>query len=165
MKQIDRDGKIICIYQAKLFEQSVTKLNMSSAVFVRRFMHSEVVKEFDSLAFLDGTESLNNIFERLDEEYGPSTYGREKYSKDVMYWCGYLYRYFAYTYEISSYDAYKALPFKYVASTYISYHTLSIPNAIERLLEAKGISFSEEAMIKKGMEILRQIHAQERKTK
>ena len=165
MKQFDRDGKIICIYQAKLFEQSVTKLNTSSAIFVRRFMYSEVATEFDSLAFLDGTESLNNIFERLDEEYGPSTYGSVKYNKAIMYWCGYLYRYFCYCYEISTREAFKYLPFKYVASTYISYHTLSIPNAIERLLEVKGISFSEEAMIKKGMEILRQIHAQERRAK
>jgi RimJ/RimL family protein N-acetyltransferase len=74
-----------------------------------------------------------------------------------MYWVGYLYRYFCYTYDVSSKQAYKYLPLKYVASTFISYHSLDVSQAIERLLEAKKISFKEEDILRRGVDILRVI--------
>jgi hypothetical protein len=157
MRKEDRDCHIICRYQAKLFEQSVTRLDMSSPVFVRRFMYSEIVEDFDCLAFLDGSLSLEGVFEYLEDEYGPSDYGSVKYHKDVMYWIGYLYRYFSYCYEITSKRAYKLLPLKYVAESYEAYHTLDIKNAIERLLESKNISFDPVILNKKALDIMRKI--------
>lgn len=156
MKALNRDAKIMIEMQAELFEKSVDKVNTSSEVFVRRFMNSNVAREFDSTAILDDTKSCKAIFEEIEEEYGESSYGSVKYNKDVMYWCGYLYRYFSYVYELSSKQAYKYLPLKYVSSTYVSYHTLDVGAAIERLLEAKGIDLSKEALIQKGINFLKE---------
>lgn len=157
MKAIDRDGKRLCELQAELFERSVSALGMGSEVFVRRYMNSRIATELDSGAFLDGGMEIEGIFDDLDRQYGPSSYGSRKYHRDVMYWVGYLYRFFCYCYETSSKQAYKMLPLKFVASTYEPYHSLDVSQAIERLLESKGISFSEEATSKRGVELLRSL--------
>ncbi len=157
MIKIDKEGKRLCDIQAELFEKSIISLDMSSQVFVRRFMNSKVATELDSRAFLDANKTIDDIFRNLDDEYGESSYGSIKYNKDIMYWVGYLYRYFSYTYEVSSKQAYKLLPFKYIAGTFIPYHSLDVSQAIERLLEAKNISFKEEDMLKRGVDILRVI--------
>ena len=155
MKTIDREGKRLCEFQAELFEKSISNLEMSSEIFVRRYMNSKIVSELDSGSFLEGNMGINDIYEELDRQYGPSTYGSRKYHRDVMYWTGYLYRYFCYCYDVSSKQAYKLLPFKYIASSFEPYHTLDVSQALERLLESKGISFSEEEMNKRGIAILR----------
>ena len=157
MKTIDREGKRLCEFQAELFEKSISNLEMSSEIFVRRYMNSKIVSELDSGSFLEGNMGINDIYEELDRQYGPSTYGSRKYHRDVMYWTGYLYRYFCYCYDVSSKQAYKLLPFKYIASSFEPYHTLDVSQALERLLESKGISFSEEEMNKRGVAILRSV--------
>lgn len=157
MKNIDKDGLRLCSIQAELFEKSVDYLEMSSDIFYRRFMNSNVVTELDNLSFLDDSKSIEDIFFDLDEQYGPSNYGSTKYHKDVMFWCGYILRYFAYTYELSSKQVYKLLSLKYVASTFNAYHTLDGEEAINRLLEAKNISFKEEDEIARGVAIIKKI--------
>lgn len=159
MKKIDRDGNLLCYIQAEIFEKSVDVLNMSSSIFVRRFANSKIVKDLDSGAYLDGYLTIDDIFQELDEEYGSNNYGTIKYRKDVMHWCGYLYRYFAYTYEISTKRAFILLPFKDTVGAYEAYHTLDIKQAIERLLEEKGISFEHDDILKLGIETYRKIRA------
>ena len=157
MKEMNKEGRRLCDIQADLFEKSVVELEMSSEVFVRRFMNSKIASEFDSNAFLDDTKTITDIFTELDNQYGKSNYGSIKYNKDIMYWSGYLYRYFCYTYEISSKQAYKYFPLKYIASSFMPYHSLDVPQAIERLLEAKHISFNDDDIMRKGVDLLRVI--------
>lgn len=157
MKAFDREGKRLCEFQAELFEKSVTSLEMSSEIFVRRYMNSRIARELDSGSFLEGNMGVADIYEDIDRQYGPSSYGSKKYHRDVMFWAGYLYRELCYCYEVSSKQAYKLLPFKDVASSYEPYHALDVSQAIERLLEAKGISFSEEEVNQRGVAILKTI--------
>ena len=119
-------------------------------------MNSNVAREFDSGAILDDTKSIPAIFWEIEEEYGKSDYGSVKYHRDVMYWCGYLYRYFSYFYELSSKQAYKYLPLKYISSSFEAYHTMDIKAAIDRLLESRGIDLSKVALIKKGVQYLKE---------
>lgn len=160
MKERDRDCQRLADIQAELFELSVKKLEMSSEVFVRRYMNSKIVKELDDYSFLDDSKSIEDIFIELDNQYGKTNYGTIKYNHDAMYWAGYLYRCFAYTYEVSSKQAYKMLPLKEVISLYEPYHTLDISHAIERMLEAKNISFNYEDNLRRGVEILKKIRKQ-----
>ena len=37
--------------------------------------------------------------EEINIEFGESSYGKEKYSEDELYWMGYLYRYWSYTHQ------------------------------------------------------------------
>ncbi len=61
---------------------------------MRRFMMSEIVKEFDSLSILDDTLTIDNVYERLEGEFGETNYGKVKYSSEVLYWDWiHIYRY------------------------------------------------------------------------
>jgi len=102
---------------------------------------SEIVKQFDSLSILDDTLTINNVYERLEEEFGKTNYGKVKYSSEALYWIGYLYRYMAYTYDLSSKQVYKIIKPKELNELYYVYHTFDCSQAIERILEQKGISF------------------------
>lgn len=73
---------------------------------------------------------------------------------------GYLYRYWAYTYEISSKHVYKQMKANELRKLYYPYHSLDPAQAIERILESKGIE--EEDYIEKGVRILREILQREK---
>lgn len=62
----------------------------SSEIFMRQFMISEIVKKFDSLLILDDTLTIDNVYERLEEEFGETNYGKVKYYSEGLYWIGYL---------------------------------------------------------------------------
>ena len=92
MKPLNSDEIKLCQLQAKLFEDSIEKTNYSSAIFIRRFMLSEIVKSFDDKTFLLQTISNDKVFDTLITEYKDTNYGSKKFSKDQLFWIGYIYR-------------------------------------------------------------------------
>lgn len=157
MKEIDKDGLLLCDIQAEVFEESIQRVNSSSEMFIRRYMNSNIATELDSLAFLDDTKTKDNIFEELIEEYGNSSYGTNKYNKDAVYWIGYIYRYFSYTYDLTSKQVYKIIKPKELNDAYLPYHTFDPKFAIERLLEEKNISLEPDDVFLKNYEIFKKI--------
>lgn len=140
MRKIDKDGLILCDIQAKAFEMSITEQDTSSEIFIRRFMNSNVAREMDNLGMLQTNLQAKDILARLDEEYGRSDYGSVKYSANEIYWIGYIYRYYAYTYEKTSAQVYKTVKPKELRGVYLPYHTMDPAQAIDRILEAKGLA-------------------------
>lgn len=64
MKTFDHNGLLLAEYQGKLFEKS-TELRCSTPVFLRRFLHSDLLKKMDtndvtSLS-LDANEGIESI--------------------------------------------------------------------------------------------------------
>lgn len=157
MREIDRDGLLLCDIQAEVFEESFDKTNCSSEVFIRRYMNSNIATELDSLAFLDDTKTKDNIFEEIEDEYGKSSYGRNKFNKNALYWIGYIYRYFSYTYELTSRQVYQLIKPKELNEVYLPYHTFDPKFAIERILEDKKISFKKEDIFKRNYEIFKKV--------
>lgn len=155
MKKMDRDGLIICTLQGNLFLSSLKLTDCSSEIFIRRFMFSQIYKEFDSLAILDDSLTIEEIINKIDEEFGVSNYGTKKYEKEVMFWIGYIYRYFAYTYELSSKYIYKILKPKELQELYYVYHTFDPSVAIEKILEEKNISFDLDNQNERLLDMLR----------
>ena len=156
MKKMDSDGILLCELQGATFELSLEKVETSSPIFIRRFMNSEVVKLFDNGSILQTNLQPQDIIEYIEEEYHELKYGKEKYTNNEMYWIGYLYRYFSYTYELSSYRVYKMVKPKELRNLYLPYHTLSVEQAIERILEAKNIQLEVDD-IHKQLEIYKKI--------
>lgn len=156
MRKIDHDGLLLCKIQGAIFENSLKKTNTSSEIFIRRFMLSDVAKQFDSKAYLDGTLTKDEVFELIEEEYGESNYGKNKYNSETLYWIGYLYRYFSYTYELTSKQVYRYVKPKELNGLYLAYHTLSCAQAIERILEAKNISFDIDEQNKRLLQIIKE---------
>lgn len=157
MKKIDKDGLLLCELQANAFELSSETTLTSSGIFIRRFMNSQIAKSMDSEAFLQLNIGAKDILDRVDEEYGVSQYGSVKYTKNELYWIGYIYRYYVYTYNISSRQAYKVIKPKELRGLFLSYHTMDPEQAIERILEAKNLIINEEMELKRQYEIFRRI--------
>lgn len=74
-----------------------------------------------------------------------------------MYWMGYIYRYFAYTYNISALNTYKIIKPKELRSLFLAYHTLDPSKAIERIMEAKGILLNENEEFSRQYDIFKKV--------
>lgn len=157
MRKIDRDGLLLCELQAESFARSLTDARTSSEIFIRRFMHSNFVKEMDNASILLTNLQPRDILERIDEEYGVSDYGSVKYSTEEMYWIGYIYRYYAYTYDKSSVQVYRTVKPKELRGLYLPYHTMDPAQAIDRILEAKGLACDEQTELRRQFEIYKRI--------
>ena len=96
----------------------------------------------------------------VDEEYGVSDYGSVKYTHNEMYWIGYIYRYFAVTYELTSPQVYKIVKPKELRGLFLPYHTMDPAQAIERILEAKEMLVDEDMELKRQYEIFKRIRNQ-----
>ena len=157
MREMDKDGRLLCELQGKIFESSAKEYGTSSAVFVRRYMNSEFAARMDQEGFADRPADVQEAFASLDEQYGTSQYGRVIFSQDELFWIGYIYRCWAYLYKISSKAVYKMCNVKDLHAVYYAYHSMDPLSAIQRLMEAKGITPQEEYTIETGVRILRRI--------
>ena len=157
MKKMDKDGILLCELQAKTFELSLKLTETSSEIFIRRFMNSDVAKMLDNTSILETNLQPQDIIESIQEQYGVSHYGSVKYTENEMYWIGYLYRFFAYTYELQSRRVYKIVISKELRGLFLPYYTLDPAQALERILEAKGLCFDEESELRRQYEIYKRI--------
>ena len=148
---------LLCELQATAFENSIDKMDSSSEIFIRRFMKSNIAKRMDDESILESNLQANDILQLVDEEYGVSHYGTVKYTHNEMYWIGYIYRCLAITYEFTSARVYKIIKPKELRELFLPYHTLDPSQAIERILEAKGLLLDEEAELQRQYEIFRKI--------
>ena len=155
MKTIDKDGLSLCTLQGNVFASSLDNVECSSKIFMRRFLNSKVAREFDSSSILDGTMTIKDIFFELEEEFGKTSYGSKKYDREVLFWIGYIYRYFAYTYNLTSKYVYKIVKPSELNELYYVYHTFDPKVVIERILEEKRISFDVEDQNKRLLEMLK----------
>lgn len=159
--KIDKDGLLLCELQAMTFEKSIDRLGTSSEIFIRRFMKSEIAKRFDDESILDSNIQSNDILDFIEEEYGVSDYGTVKYTNNEIYWIGYIYRYFVITYKLMSTQVYKVVKPKELKSLYLPYHTMDPAQAIERILEAKGMLTDGTIELERQYEIFKRIRTKE----
>lgn len=157
MKKISKDGLLLCELQAETFENSINKIESSSEIFIRRFMKSEIAKRFDNESVLESNIQANDVLELVIEQYGASNYGSVKYTRNEIYWIGYIYRYFAFTYELTSARVYKIVKPKELRGVFLPYHTMDPAQAVERILEAKGILMDENEELNRQYEIFKRI--------
>lgn len=143
--------------QAEAFENSIDKMDTSSEIFIRRFMKSEIAKRFDNESVLESNIQANDILDLINEEYGISNYGSVKYTRNEIYWIGYIYRYFAFTYDMTSAQVYKVVKPKELRGLFLPYHTMDPSQAIERILEAKGMLTDEKEELERQYEIFKRI--------
>ena len=139
MREFDYNGFLLAEYQAKLFEKSVD-LNCSSPVFLRRFLHSDLVNILDendsTILPLDVNEGIKSIM----GQFGDTSYGKNKYSKSSLFWMGYMYGYIAYTREQSMSFVMKLFKHQQMNDVYYSFHTQGLEWCISNLLELNNKS-------------------------
>jgi len=155
MKVMDELGLMICRYQGKLFRASIDGESCSSPIFIRRFAYSDLAKRMDYGGFMFTAEDINNALDDIKDQYGESSYGKTKYGKEEMYWIGYIYRYWVYTYERSTEWVYTQVKPGELRDLYFPYHSLDPAQAIERIIEAKGIESVDD--IAHGVRVMRKV--------
>lgn len=125
----------LCDIQGRLFELSADG-HYGSANFVKTFMTSDVAKALDSTynrMQWAGEEYLLEELVAISEE--KITNDGEVYSKDILYWMGYLYRYWHYYTNEDSAKIYKQAPVGTMKRNYLMFHTMAPELAIEDLKE------------------------------
>ena len=153
-----------CRFQGEVFQKSAEACECSSAMFVRRFMNSHAAALLDRQLLWGVNLAPEDVFTQLESEYGPSSYGQTHFDGEALYWMGYLLRYWAITRNIASKALYKLVKPGELAGLFTAYHTLDPDQAIERILEAKGLPGreTEEDLIKRGVKELRRIRSESR---
>ena len=124
----------LCDIQGRLFELSGKK-EYDSAAFIKTFMTSDVAK---------GLDSKFNRLQWAGEEYllaevediAPLSKSGKIFDKEILYWSGYLYRFWHYSTGEDSKEIYRQAPAKTMNMVYLMYHTMSPEIAIDRLKEA-----------------------------
>ena len=139
MREFDHNGLLLAEFQGKLFEKS-TELDCSTGVFIRRFLHSELLKKLDmndpSAVSLDVNDGINDIL----GQFGESDYGKNKFSRSALFWIGYMYRYISYTREESTKFIMKLFDYRQMNDLYLSFHTQDPEWCIQSLLEINDLS-------------------------
>ena len=123
----------MCDIQGRLFELSGAK-GYDSAPFIKAFMTSDVAK---------GLDSKFNRMQWAGEEYllaeiadtAELTKGGTVYDKEVLYWAGYLYRFWHFATGEDSKDIYRQAPAETMSRNWLIFHTLAPEVAIEDLKE------------------------------
>lgn len=141
MRKFDHNGLLLAEYQGKLFEKSV-ELNCSTGIFVRRFIHSDLLKKLDANNPVLVSLEVNEGIKSITEQFGETDYGKDKYSAEVMFWMGYMYRYIAYTREVSSKFVMDLWDYKKMNALYYSFHTQDTEWCVRSMLEM--INFTED---------------------
>jgi hypothetical protein len=133
MKEFDHNGLLLAEYQGKIFEKS-TELNCSTPVFLRRFLHSEFVKKMDMNDPTSLSLDINEGIDSIQNQFGESDYGNNKYSKSAMFWIGYMYRYLSYTRGVTTKFIMNLFPYKQLNDVYYTFHTQDPEWCVQSLL-------------------------------
>ena len=125
----------LCDIQGRLFELSAEK-KYNSAAFIKAFMMSDTAKELDSKYNRMQWAGEEYLLEEVASVAGESlTRNGEIFSADVLYWIGYIYRYWHYCTGEDSAKIYKQAPAQTMKRNYMIFHTMDPVLAIEDLKE------------------------------
>ena len=125
----------LCDIQGRLFELSAEK-KYSSANFIKAFMTSATAKALDSRYNRMQWAGEEYLLEEIAESAGKIlTAGGEIYFTDMLYWIGYIYRYWHYYSGEDSAKIYKQAPVETMKRNYMIFHTMDPVLAIEDLKE------------------------------
>ncbi len=108
--------------------------------FIRRFLHSDLVKNMDMNDTASLSLDVNEGIFSIQNQFGESDYGKIKYSKDALFWVGYMYRYISYTRGVTTKFVMNYFPYKQLNEVYYSFHTQDPEWCVQSLLEMNGQS-------------------------
>ena len=130
---MDRIQLKLCDIQGRLFENSFD-LHYDSECFICAFMNSEVAQNLDSTYNRMQWAGEEYLMEEIESE-SALILGGKLYDKEILFWIGYLYRYWHYYTGESSKDIYRIAPVQTMRKNYLMFHTMAPEMAIEDLIE------------------------------
>lgn len=123
----------LCDIQGRLFNLSAQR-GISSTEFIKVFMKSVTAKALDSTYNRMQWAGEEYLLEEVIDEAGVRfDKPGEIYSEDVIYWIGYIYRYWHYVTNESSKEIYKRVPVKVMRQNYEKLYMMTSEEVIEIL--------------------------------
>ena len=123
----------LCDIQGRLFERSMEK-GLDSADFIKKFMNSKTCEfldmPYDRLQWAGEEYILENLMDEISIETNGKLYGKE-----VLFWIGYVYRYWHLQTGERSQDIYTQADAITMNECHLGFHTLDVALAIEDLKE------------------------------
>lgn len=126
----------LCDIQGRLFKLSARR-GISSAEFIKVFMKSNTAKALDSTYNRMQWAGEEYLLEEVIDEAGDRfKKPGEVYSDELIYWIGYIYRYWHYVTGESSKKIYKQAPVKIFKQNYARFYVMPSEEVIEILKES-----------------------------
>ena len=125
----------LCDIQGRLFKLSAQR-GISSAEFIKVFMKSVTAKALDSSYNRMQWAGEEYLLEEVIDEAGDRfEKPGEVYPEELIYWLGYIYRYWHYVTGEASKEIYKQAPVKVMKQKYARLYMMTPEEVIERLTE------------------------------
>ena len=125
----------LCDIQGRLFKLSVQR-GINSAEFIKVFMKSVTVKALDSTYNRMQWAGEEYLLEEVIDEAGDRfEKPGEVYAEELIYWIGYIYRYWHYVTCKSSKEIIKLAPVKVMKQNYERLYMITPEEVIEILNE------------------------------
>ena len=140
MANLNLQQRQLCDIQGRLFELAL-KQNVSCPEFIESFMNSRAAACLDDIYDRLQWAGEEYILEELEDELGGLKKDGTVFSREVMYWTGYVYRYWHYYTGESSKEIYNTADAVLMNDCWLGFHTLDVEMAIDRLKEAKAQPF------------------------
>lgn len=116
--------------QGRLFENS-RKYKFDSEIFIEVFMNSDIAKDLGSKISIKKLADDKIIMKKFLESSKKklNTIGHS-FDEEILYWIGYVYRYWNILTGESSKDIYKKAPVRLKEEKYDEYHLVDIEDVI-----------------------------------
>ena len=125
----------LCDIQGRLFKLSVQR-GINSAEFIKVFMKSATAKALDSTYTRMQWAGEEYLLEEVIDEAGDRfEKPGEVYSEELIYWIGYIYRYWHYVTGESSKEIYKQAPVNVMKQNYERLYMMTAEEVVEILKE------------------------------
>lgn len=134
MKQLTLEKRQLCDIQGRLFERALAK-GYDCPMFIRAFMNSRTAAALDDVYDRLQWAGEEYILEELNDEVGGLVKAGTTYSREAMYWAGYVYRYWHYDTGENSRQIYEIADAETMADCWLGFHTLDVEMAVENLKE------------------------------
>ena len=123
----------LCDIQGRLFKLSAQK-GINSAEFIKVFMKSATAKALDSTYNRMQWAGEEYLLEEVIDEAGDRFENQgEVYTEELIYWIGYIYRYWHYVTGESSKEIYKQAPVKIMKKNYERFYMMTSEEVIAQL--------------------------------
>lgn len=134
MSELSIQQRQLCDIQGRLFELALAN-GYDSLSFISSFMNSKCAAALDDTCDRLQWTGEEYILEELNDEVKGLAKLGKSFSRKVMYWAGYTYRYWHYYTGETSKEIYKIADAKMMDSCWLGFHTLDVEMAIDDLKE------------------------------
>jgi hypothetical protein len=123
----------VCDNQGVLFEECEYEMEVDAKDFVEKFMKSDVAASTDNTISPYHNTGTIQIAKALIKECRIKKFTGNYKNREVLYWMGYIYRYWVFWLGDSSIEVYNKADFETMERVYSYMHTLSPEQAILKL--------------------------------